>query len=262
MEEVKKAKDRDRILIAHGSTTVVVVEEIIGKEKLTKLMDRNAYVTGIVKQGVLCSSMGGKKHPLVVLNRGVVEPPADTMREIFENFGPESVFIKGANAVDPEGNAGVFVAHPEGGTIGWAIGMILARGIRCIVPVGLEKLVPSVKQAVSVCGQMRLDYCQGMKVGMIPYSGATVVTEIEALEILTGVKSVHVASGGVDDSQGAVTLISEGDEKAVKKAIKIVEAIKGEPPLNIKRSVCMTCGASFCVYRGQTAEALPLFMRS
>jgi DeoR/GlpR family transcriptional regulator of sugar metabolism len=121
MEEVKKAKERDRIVIAHGSTTVVVVEEIMGEEKLVKLMDRNAYVTGIVKQGVLCSALGGKKHPLLVLNRGIVEPPADTMREIFENFGPESVFIKGANAVDPEGNAGVFVAHPEGGTIGWAI---------------------------------------------------------------------------------------------------------------------------------------------
>jgi hypothetical protein len=101
-----------------------------------------------------------------------------------------------------------------------------------------------------------------MKVGMIPYPGATVVTEIEALEILTGVKSVHVASGGLDDSQGAVTLISEGDEKAVKKAIKIVEAIKGEPPLNIKRSVCITCGASFCAYRGQAEEELPLFLKS
>jgi hypothetical protein len=262
MEEVKKAFECDRLLIAHGTTTVAVAEEVIGMEKLAELMDRNAYVTGLIRNGVLCSSSGKGKHPMLVLNRGVVEPPADTMIEALKDFGADSIFIKGANAVDPEGNAGVLVGHPEGGTIGWAIGMVLARGIRFIVPVGLEKLVPSVRKAVSACGQQKIDYCQGMKVGMIPCSGAKVVTEIEALKILTGVESIHVASGGSKESQGAVTLISEGDEKAVKKAIEIVEAIKGAPSLDVERADCFACVGCSCDYQGRAGESLPLFMRS
>lgn len=189
----------------------------------------------------------------------MVEPPAATVAEVLRGFGRNSVFIKGANAVDPEGNTGSLVAHPEGGTIGWAIATIMARGVHFIVPVGLEKLIPSVKNAALACGQLRLDYCQGMRVGMIPLSGARVVTEIEALRILTGVETAHVASGGSGDSQGAVTLISEGDTVAVNRAIESVESIKGEPSLQPKRATCLTCDAAFCGYRGQAQEIYRAF---
>jgi hypothetical protein len=275
MEEVKKAKRDDKLLIGHGSTNVAVAEEVMGREKLTEVMNRNTYLSGITKNGILCTTLGGEKPPILVLNRGAVEPPADTMAEVLRDFGPDSVFIKGANAVDPEGNAAAFVAHPEGGTIGWAIGTILAQGIHLIVPVGLEKLVPSVKQAVSMCGQMRFDYCQGMRVGMVPLSGARVVTEIEALKMLTGAESFHVASGGYGDSQGAVTLVSEGDAEAVERAIQFIEAIKGEPSLEVKRGICESCVLSspaqpkdykrlpvLCQFQGKVQEDLPPYLRN
>jgi len=267
MEVVIKAKKHDKLLIGHGSTNLAVAEEVMGREKLAEIMDRNKYLSGIIHQ-LLCTTLVEEKPPILVLNRGVVEPPAATMAEILRDFGSESVFIKGANAVDPEGNAGAFVAHPEGGTLGWAIGTILARGIYLIAPVGLEKLVPSVKQAVAMCGQRRFDYCQGLRVGMIPLSGAKVVTEVEALRMLTGVESFHVASGGYGNSQGAVTLVSEGEAEAVKKAIRLIESLKGEPSLEVKRGICATCAPippgqpRTCQYQGQSQEALPLFLRN
>jgi hypothetical protein len=275
MEEVKKAKANDKILIGHGSTNVFVAEEVMGRDKLTELMNRNAYLSGITKCGILCTIPGEEKPPMLVLNRGMVEPPAATMADLLRDFGSGSVFIKGANAVDPERNAAAFVAHPEGGTIGWAIGTILARGICLIVPVGLEKLVPSVRQAVSMCGQMRFDYCLGIRVGMVPLSGAKVVTEVEALKMLTGVESFHVASGGCGDSQGAVTLVSEGDAEGIEKAIQTIEAIKGESPLDVKRGICATCILSSpaqlkndrripagCQFQGKVQEDLPPFLRN
>ena len=146
--------------------------------------------------------------------------------------------IKGASAVDPEGNAGVLVSHPEGGTIGWAIGCMWARGIQLITPVGLEKLVPSVRQSVSLCGQYTFDYVQGKTVGMIPLTGAKVVTEITALKILAGVEAFHVASGGVNGSEGSVTLVAEGKQRVMNKAIKLVESIKGEPGINFRKGIC------------------------
>jgi hypothetical protein len=275
MEEVKKAKKQDHLLIAHGSTNVAVAEEVLGRDKLAEVLNRDRYLSGITKNGILCTTPGDEKPPILVLNRGVVEPPADTMSEMLRDFGADSVFVKGANAVDLEGNAGAFVAHPEGGTIGWAIGTILARGIHLIVPVGLEKLVPSVKESVAKCGQRTLDYCQGLKVGMIPLSGGKVVTEIEALRMLTGVESFHVASGGYADAQGAVTLISEGSEETVGKAIQMIEAIKGEPPLQMKRGICESCMTSSpaqpknyekrpapCQFWGKAPKDLPPYLRT
>jgi hypothetical protein len=277
MEEVLRAKERDKILIGHGSTNVYVAEEILGREKVSELFDRNTYLSGVTVRGTLCTTEGEEKGPILVLNRGSVEPPAPTMSEMLRDFGRDSVFIKGANAVDPQGNAAAFVANPEGGTIGWAIGTILARGIRLIAPVGLEKLIPSVKAAVSLCGQMTFDYSQGQRVGLVPLSRAQVVTEIEALKILTGVESFHVASGGSSGSEGAVTLVAEGDTGPVKKAIELVESVKGEPPLAPRKGICLTCAPvspaqpkdyemkealSHCPFHNKTEENLPFYLRN
>ena len=277
MEEIKKAKKSGKMLIGHGSTNVYVAEEILGKKKLAELMKRDVYLSGVILRGTSCTTLGEEKPPILILNKGVVEPPGLTMADILRDFGPESVFIKGANAVDPEGNAGVFVGHPEGGTIGWAMGTILAQGIQLIVPVGLEKLVPSVKKAVALCGQQRFDYSQGLRVGMIPLVGAKVITEIEALKILTGIESTHVASGGSSGSEGTVTLISEGEKGPMEKAIGLVESIKGEPPMAPRKAICLTCspsspaqpkgyqwkpGSVRCCFEGKTEEELPVYLRN
>lgn len=277
MEEVKRAKEQNKILIGHGSTNVFVAEEILGKEKFSELQNRNSYLSGVILRGILCTTLGEEKPPILVLNRGNIEPPAATMADMLKDFGRDSIFIKGANAVDIEGNAAAFMAHPEGGTIGWAIGTILARGIRLIVPVGLEKLIPSVKRAVSLCGQQTFDYCQGLNVGLIPLTGAKVVTEVEALRILAGAESFQVASGGCSGSEGAVTLVAEGETAMVKKAIQIVEAIKGEPPLKPRKGICQMCVPSSpaqpkdykfdglpprCPHEGKAEEEIPPYLRN
>ncbi len=277
IEEIKRAKEHAKILIGHGSTNVCVAEEILGREKVAELMNPDSYLSGVILRGILCTTLGEEKPPILVLHRGVLEPPAFTMAELLRDFGRDSVFIKGANAVDPEGNAGVFMAHQEGGTIGWAIGTILARGIRLIVPVGLEKLIPSVKKAVTLCGSQTLDYCQGLRVGLMPLSGAKVITEIQALEILAGVETYHVASGGCTGSEGAVTLVAEGDTEAMEKAIQIIESIKGEPPLHPRKGICLTCVPVSpaqpkdykhnelllrCSHQGKSEEEIPPYLRN
>lgn len=277
LEEVKRAKENGKMLIGHGSTNVLVAEEIMGKEKVADLWRRDVYLSGVIMRGTLCTTLGEEKPPILVLNRGVVEPPAPTMDALLRDFGKDSVFIKGANCVDPDGNAAVFVASREGGTIGWAIGTILARGIRLIVPVGLEKLVTSVPKAVSLCGQETFDYCQGLRVGLIPLSGAKVITEITALKMLAGVDSFHVASGGSSGSEGAVTLVAEGPEKVVKKAIQVVESVKGELPLVPRKAICLTCRPTSpaqpkdykfsgdvlrCCNEGKSDEEIPPYLRN
>ncbi|MFC2051728.1 hypothetical protein ACFLT4_03255 [Chloroflexota bacterium] len=277
MEEVKHAFKQSNIIIGHGSTNVYVLEELFGKEKFLELMDPVTYLSGIIIRGTLCSTAAKEKPPIVLIKKGVVVPPPDTMSEMLHDFKSDSVVIKGANAVDADGNAGVLVAHPEAGTIGWSIGTILARGICLIAPVGLEKLVPSVKQSVSLCGQETLDYVQGKKVGMIPLSNAKVVTEIKAIKILTGVNAFHVASGGVNGSEGSVTLVAEGSREIINKTIELIESLKGESSLDVRKPLCEACvhfspaqpkdydASGFeilCQFQGKKEEELPLYLRS
>jgi hypothetical protein len=277
MERVRRALEKGKILISHGSTNVYVIEEILGREKAAELWCRDHYVSGVLLRGNLCTILGTDKPPILILNKGKAEAPALTMAETLKGFDRNSVFIKGANCLDPEGNTAAFVAHPEGGTIGWAIGHLWAQGIPLITPVGLEKLIPSVKKAVSLCGQQTFDYCQGLKVGLVPMIGAEAVTEIEALRILAGVESFHVSSGGVSGSEGAVTLVCEGDAAPVGKAIELVESIKGEPPLLPRKAVCETCvltspiqpaGYKYeglskrCLFEGKREEDLPPYLQN
>ena len=277
LDEVKTALKKANILVSHGSTSVYVLEEILGREELLKLMSPATYLSGIIVRGTLCTTAESEKRPVVLLKKGVVTPPAPTMSEMLRDFGADSVVIKGASAIDVEGNAGVLVSNPEGGTIGWAIGSIWARGIRLITPVGLEKLVPSVKTSVSLCGQFTFDYVQGKTVGMIPLTGANVVTEIAALKILTGVEAYLVAAGGVSGSEGSVTIVAEGNKESLSKAIKLVESIKGEPAINFRKGICEICVHKsptqpkdfdpsafprFCQFQGVKEEDLPGYLRN
>ncbi|MPN58170.1 hypothetical protein SDC9_205871 [bioreactor metagenome] len=63
----------------------------------------------------------------------------------------------------------------------------------------------------------------------MPILGATVVTEITALETLYNVKAKCIASGGVDGSEGSVVIVIDGDEKEVKIALEDIVSLKGEP---------------------------------
>jgi hypothetical protein len=271
LPEVERAQADGEIAICHGGTNVYVAEEIFGE-----CTSRDKYLSGLVVNRILCVTQAEEKPPLLVWRKGVLNAPGATMVETLKDFGAGSVFIKGANAVDAEGNVGVFVANPAGGTIGWSYGILSARGCHLIVPVGLEKLVPSVREAARSCGQDTLYYCQGIRVGMIPIINATVVTEIDAFRILFDLRAVHVGGGGMAESQGSVVLVAEGEREKLDRAIALIESIKGEAPLRPRKSACTNCvptvliqsdegvkrEVKFCMYQGLTEEELPDFVRS
>jgi hypothetical protein len=274
LPEVQRALAVGNILIGHGSTNVYVAEELLGRRAVAELFDRDRYMSGVTVKGTLCSLAGKDKPPILLLRRGKVERPPATMAEMLKGFGRDSIVLKGANAVDASGEAAVMVAHPEGGTIGWSLGTILARGIQLVVPVGLEKLVPSVKRAASVCGQETLDYAQGLRIGLVPLPGARVVTEVQALEALAAVEAIHVSSGGTSGSEGAVTLVVQGPATEVGKAIAAAESVKGEPAITPQKGICATCALTSpaqveevdrtvqrCMFENLAEEQLPAYLR-
>jgi hypothetical protein len=88
-----------------------------------------------------------------------------------------------------------------------------------------------------------------------------VITEIEALKILAGVEGKHIASGGVGESAGAVVLIIDGEAKKVKKAITLIESIKGESPLKGFKGTCEKCRYTACKFAGKKIDQLPEWLR-
>lgn len=269
LPEVVRARAEGEVAVCHGSTNVCVAEEIFGE-----CTSRDKYLSGMIVNRIACVTQAEEKPPLLVWRKGVLHAPAATMAQTLIDFGAGSVFIKGANAVDPEGNVGIFVANPAGGTIGWSYGILSARGCHLIVPVGLEKLIPSVRDAARSCGQDNLYYCQGIRVGMIPVMNATVVTEIEAFRILFDLGAVHAGGGGIAGSQGSVVLVAEGDKDKLDRAIALIESIKGEASLQPKKSACTNCvptvmilnddgvrkQVKYCMYQGLTEKELPGFV--
>jgi hypothetical protein len=168
-----------------------------------------------------------------VFRRGLkVEESAE---EALKQFTATDVSVKGANAIDPQGNVGVLAANDFGGTIGSIWPVLAARGSHLIVPAGLEKMIASVVDASWACGNKLFKYVMGTRVALMPVVSARVVTEIQALEILTGVHAVHVSSGGVGGSEGAVVIALEGSDETVQRAFELVKSMKGEPAIEMPR---------------------------
>jgi hypothetical protein len=243
LPQMKHALREGIVCIARGTTTSYIIEELSGPIK------KEEYVIGCIEPERLCLVPEKNRLPEIAYVRGA--PKEIASKDMIKDMGPQDVFIKGANAVDPHFEAGILLGSPVGGTIGGAIGAIYAKGIQFIIPVGLEKLVPfSVRKAKAFTGFPRVESSMGMAVGLFPVLG-TVVTEIQALEQM-GVTAVPIAAGGCNGAEGASILAIEGEEERMKNVLKIIDSIKGEPPLRMPTETCTTCKHATCPWKGRT----------
>ncbi len=240
MPEVKAAMQHGRLIVGRGSTNAYIVEEL-----LNTYVEKSHYTVGVITAGTLCVTPEDDRMPEVVFVEGeMVDIP---WKQALGDFGRGDVFIKGANAVDVDGNCGVLVGDDIGGTIGGALPTLSARGCTLIMPVGLEKLVPSVIDAADRLGIDQIDMSLGMPCGMmVVSSGNIVVTETMALEEMFDVEATHVASGGVAGSEGSVTIVVVGEDEEVKKAFEFVKRIKGEKPMTASKRMCGKCKNENC----------------
>jgi len=224
LPEIKAVLRKGTLVISMGTTNAMVAEEIMGKT----IDDKSKFTRGVVCEGRLTANDETDLFPVVIKDGKLVEMQ---QRAALEDFKPGDVFIKGANAVDVKGDVGVLVGSETGGTVGEAWYAISGRGGCFICPVGLEKLVPSVSEVAPKSNIYRYKYSMGMPVSLIFLPTAKVVTEIQAIKVLTGADAYLVASGGIGGSEGSVTLILEGEADRLEQAFKLVQDVKGEPSM-------------------------------
>lgn len=228
LPEVRQAFENGRLAIANGTTTAYVIEALTGKQ-----VEKFEYCVGVIAEGRFTENPDND-HTMMVWDKGneIRVPFAEFLPEL-RKFQRDDVFIKGANAIDPYGYAGGLQTNPNGGSWADAFGFITARGIHCIVPVGLEKMIPSVIEASKKMGQNRIDYSIGNPAGMIPLTSFKVVTEVQALKELSGVLATPVSGGGIAGCEGARAFVVEGTEEQVRKAFFVVNQVHDEPPVQL-----------------------------
>ena len=254
LDEVKEALQKAYVIINPGTTCSFVVRELLGTPK----PEPQRYAVGVNTHRLLCVTDPGNRDPLpIILFEG--KACSKTMEEALKDFRRQTVVIKGANALDPQGNVGIIMAGFDGGSMAKTVGTVVSQGLKYIVPVGVEKTIPSVKDAAAWTGAKTLDYSMGADFGMMPIPNALVVTEIQALKILAGVEARHIASGGIGESIGSVVLIIQGAEDGFRKAVSIIESIKGEPPIKGSKGVCETCRYA-CCFAGKKVGELPSWL--
>lgn len=237
-----------RIIIGVGTTNSYIAEEL----GLISADDKPRFAAGIISKGVPCVTEAGTRLANICLENGHVKDVP--WEEFIRDFSRNDVFVKGANAFDANGNAGVLVANPMGGTVGGSFGILTARGCKLLVPVGHEKMIPSCTAAARMMGINRLDYSLGQRCGLalLPAGFANIYTEIDALKTLFGVEAAIVAAGGVSGSEGSVMLAIDGPKDGVKNALALTRTLLKEKPLFVPKQSCQNCLSSAnCLFKNK-----------
>jgi hypothetical protein len=261
LDVVKKAASSGKIIVHPSSTTYFLVKELTGDIPRTN----HFILGGVFAQGLCTEANSTGKHTPPAANepppkfnadrfpyKWVIEDGKLTsgipLGKILDEIGPQDVYVKGCNAVDVEGRAGVLFGHDGGGTIARVMGVQKEKGFSVILAVGLEKLIPVslLEAAKATARNAEFDYAMGMPCGLYPVKGGTTVTEIQAVEILSGAHAVPVAAGGVGGAEGATVLVIDGTKEQVTRAIEFVEQSKGVRLPGAHPLPCHLCGSMDC----------------
>ena len=230
--EITEALEDNKIFIARGSTTAYVLEELLG-EKFVKEHYVAGQVTGEKENLFRLGSLKGEKRlKEVVIDKGK-KTEVNDFREALKEFMPGDVILKGGNTLGSDGIAGVYLAHPEGGTIGGIVPIAIARGISIIVPISLSRLIDDeVWELSQIVGNQDIDpeYTMGLPIGIMPRPGE-VFTELEAFDLLyPNVTVFQIGAGGVGSGEGSLHFLLLGEDEDVKDAYSsLVQLIKDEP---------------------------------
>jgi hypothetical protein len=221
LEMIQDRMEEGVVVLTSGSTNAYIYEELTGKT-----IDKRAFISGRTIPAKRQVAWEVKRMPDMVWVNGEPRPDLDRF-SVLEVMQEGDIYIKGANALNyAAGVAGITIGHPTGGTIGGALGAIISKKIRLLIPVGLEKEVPLDLHEISAI-IAEPDESLGKVYSLWPVHGG-VFTEIEALRVLFDVEALPTAAGGLAGAEGSLRMMIRGDAESVGQAMALIHAIQGE----------------------------------
>jgi hypothetical protein len=220
---VQEAMRSGTVAVTKGTTNAYVAEELLGQA-----IAKGAYVLGrtLPARADTSGVFSGNVPEIIFVNGKQSEV---TLKDVVLQMKRGDVVIKGANALNHEtGIAGLLVGHPEGGTLGTIIGSVYGKGLHLVIPVGLEKEIAEDIQDLAELINAEPEVSREGMPSLWPVQGE-IITEIEALELLTGCEAQQIGAGGVCGAEGGIWMAVWGEPAQVAAAQALVESIQGEP---------------------------------
>jgi hypothetical protein len=227
---IQKTLQKGTLVMVAGTTNGYIAAEALAQIGETAPFNFQRFFRGInLPPGYKVTTSGRladeSRFPGDVVIQNGVYLKGQTIDDVAAGLSSDDIILKGANALDlAHRRAAVLVGNPTGGTIIHALGALIGRRVRIIIPIGLEKRVSADLDAIATL--VNAPGNQGLRFLPIP---GVVFTEIEALATLAGVTSYLIAAGGVSGAEGGVWLAVSGTPEQETNAENAVAAVAHEP---------------------------------
>ncbi|NLO06617.1 MAG: hypothetical protein GX131_12395 [candidate division WS1 bacterium] len=223
LPQVRRALSDGIIVVTRSTTSGYVLEELLGAK-----IDRRSFVTGKTlpsghpERGKLLSA----DTPEVVIRRG---QRGEGDEGLIGELSAGDVVIKSPNALDYDGGmVGYLIGASDGGTVGKYLGPCHGKHLHFVAPCGLEKQVAGDLVEASLLLTEAGAKLRGPSLWVTP---AEIMTELDAIALLTGAEAVQIAAGGIMGAEGAAWITAFGSEEQVGAVRSLVEEIQGEPEM-------------------------------
>jgi len=227
---IVEALENRTIVIIAGTTNGYIAEEIFKKTGQISEFSKRRFFRGI-----------SLPHKYVTTNTGRLsdesEFPGDvvivkgkwdkgkTIFDVADSLQKGDVIIKGANAVNLDSmQAAVYIGHPKAGAISAVLQAVLGRRVEFYIPVGLEKRIHG--DIISIAKKLNSVKATGLR--YLPISG-NIITELEAIKIITGAEAELVAAGGVCGAEGSCWIAVTGNHEQLTNVDNLIKSISKEP---------------------------------
>jgi hypothetical protein len=215
---IKEAVSKGKLVLFGGTTVSALAEILTGKPlRLSGRITPRGTVTAYQEKE-------GMPHTMLISKGEIYDLDKDVKaKDLFKKISKFDVTVTGANGYDIYGNAFLMAGTYGLGDRNNLLAPIHTEGSKLIIAVGLEKLIPgSVLEAIQHSGRDSSLWSMGASVGLVPLAGE-IITEIEAIKILLGIRAIVIGRGGIHGAEGSSTMVARGDHETLKKLIHLIK---------------------------------------
>lgn len=222
------------VVIIAGTTNGYVAEELLNSIGQAEGFSKQRFFRGVTLPPKYETNATGRLNDEsrfpgdVVIVKGKWEK-GKTIIDVATDLQEGDLIIKGANAVNLDSmQAAIYIGHPTGGTISVALQAVIGRRIQLYLPVGLEKRISGDINKIAV--KLNSPNANGLR--YLPVSG-NVITELQAINLISGAEAELVAGGGVCGAEGSCWIAVSGTEEQLNRADELLKFAGQEPNFEI-----------------------------
>jgi hypothetical protein len=236
MPSISEALEKGTVVIVAGTTNGYVAEEILSKLNQASGFSRRRFFRGVTLPPAYKTKDTGRLEDEggfpgdVVIDKGEWQR-GKTIFDVVDELKTGDIIMKGANTVNLEKKqAAVYIGDTKkAGTINAAMQAVLGRRAQMFIPVGLEKRVHGDLNEIA----LKLNSPKASGPRLFPFCG-NIITELEALKIITGAECELVAAGGVCGAEGSCWIAVTGTAKQLGRAEDVIGSVRSEQPFDIR----------------------------